>query len=399
MINLRLFILNKKKFMNALFINTMSFAIYIIAQQLLFMPLMGRWLDHKVFADFVVYIAVFSIASNALGGELGIVNQVDENSRETNFKHILKGVSIISSIITFIVLLALGFAFVDALLLSVVIIIANYRLYAGGYFRKKKQFRNVLIQNILYLLGMGIGLIAFYYCRVIWLPSLLAEVASIPFSIFQSDLAHDVRKRPDSHQIKRFFSFSFISLLNNLITYLDKIILYPILGPLAVDIYYSTTAMSKVANMIVNPLHSVLLSWIRNKDKQIIIRRFILISWPAAVASAIICIPLTYIALNILYPQFSEYAMPIILPVSIALGASIGSALLKSLLLKFSGNKKLMKIYIAYFLFFLVFGVISSSIWGIVGFCYSIAATKTILYLEFIISLKKIGSIKSEKNN
>ncbi len=390
MIHVKSVLKNRKDFLKALFINTFSFSIYIIAQQLLFMPLMGKWLDEEIFAHFVIYIAFFSILSNSLGSELGIVNQVDEDNDATNYGKVLLTVSIISTVVSLVVLLILGFSVPDSIVLSVVVFIANYRLYASGYFRKRKKFNKVLIQNILYLLGMGIGLVLFFHTRIIWLPSFLAELFSIPYSIMKSDLAQKIEKKPSRTQMRRFFSFSFVSFLNNLITYLDKIIIYPILGPLAVDTYYSTTAMSKIANMIVNPLHGVLLSWIKNKNKKSIIKKFIIVSIPSAVISFLLCIPFTYVALKILYPQFLENAMPIIIPVSIALGASIGSALLKSLLIKYSGNKKLIRIYIRYFAIFLFTAFASSYLWGLIGFSVSMAVTKMFLYFEFIYSLKRI---------
>lgn len=50
-------------------------------------------------------------------------------------------------------------------------------------------------------------------------------------------------------------------------TYFDKIIIYPILGDNAVNVYYATSSMSKILNLITNPLHGVILSWLKGNDE------------------------------------------------------------------------------------------------------------------------------------
>ena len=89
-----------KPFLKDLIINTFSFFIYIFAQQLLFMPLMGKWLAETQYTNFVIYISLFSILSNALGNELGIVSQVLED--DINFNKLLHLISAFSFVITFI---------------------------------------------------------------------------------------------------------------------------------------------------------------------------------------------------------------------------------------------------------------------------------------------------------
>ena len=51
-----------KKYKNIiidLFINTFSFSIYIIAQQILFMPIMGKLISEDALAKFIMYISIF----------------------------------------------------------------------------------------------------------------------------------------------------------------------------------------------------------------------------------------------------------------------------------------------------------------------------------------------------
>lgn len=378
-----------KTFLRDLFINTFSFSIYIIAQQIFFMPIMGKFLDELTFANFVIYISVFSILSNALGSELGIVEQVLGDNVKGNYKKILRIISTISFLITIICLLNLKFNIFDSVMLSIVVYLANYRLFYCGLFRKNRKFKAVFIQNIYYLMGMILGLLVFYKTKIIWTPSLLAEIIANIYSYKKGNMELNYKGETSSEIVKTFASFSFISFLNNLLTYFDKIIIYPILGTLAVNTYYSTTAMSKIVNMITNPLHSVLLTWInKGKDNSKIINAFIMCCIPVILISVALCLPTTYVAVRLLYPQYLSEATKIILPVSLGLGLSVGVALLKSLLLKFIEYRKLIFIYLIYFILFIIISIIMSKYLGIIGFCYATFISKTILFIEFIINLK-----------
>ncbi|HFR3684808.1 TPA: hypothetical protein ACHVEQ_002174, partial [Streptococcus suis] len=104
--------------------------------------------------------------------------------------------------------------------------------------------------------------------------------------------------------------------------------------------------MSKVVNLVTNPLHGVLLNWIKNDgNRNNIIKKFIVATMPIIVISSIISIPITYFAMKLLYSQFLPQGNQLIVPVSLALGISIGTSLLKSVLLKFIDSKIVLRIF------------------------------------------------------
>ncbi|HEM4676212.1 TPA: hypothetical protein U1035_001138, partial [Streptococcus suis] len=164
---------NRIAFLNDVLLNSLSFFIYILGQQLLFMPLMGKWLTEGIYANFIIFISVFAILSNSLGNELGIVSQIIE--QKVNFQKILHFIAFISFCVTVIILYYLNFNFLDTVLLSLSVFLANYRLFYSGYFRKNSLFRNVLVINILYLIGICFGLAVYRLTYLIWSPLLLAE--------------------------------------------------------------------------------------------------------------------------------------------------------------------------------------------------------------------------------
>ena len=49
--------------------------------------------------------------------------------------------------------------------------------------------------------------------------------------------------------------------MNSIVKYADRLILYPLLGGVAVSIYYSATIISKLISLAVTPLSTVILSY------------------------------------------------------------------------------------------------------------------------------------------
>lgn len=390
-----------KGFIKDMFINTFSFGIYIITQQIILMPIMSRILSQEEYANYIIYISVFAIISNVLGSELGIVRQIRDDKEEgKSYNRILAILIPIILVISAISLYFLKYNIVDISFLTISIILANIRLYSASCFRMNKDFKKVLLQNVIYLIGILIGLAMYIKWNYVWIPALVAEMFTFIYNLFNTDiLKAGISKKRDKDIIKTFSNLGFISLLVNGVVYFDKILIYPILGGTAVTLYYATSAMSKVINLIVNPLYSVILSWLKDNDEKFkskIVSLTIKINIPVLIFSFVISVPLTYIALKILYPQYFAEALYLIIPVCISLAFSVVSSLVKAILLKYMDSKKLVKAYVIYFIIFVMSAIIMSKLMGLIGFAYSNIISKFSLWLIFLILLKKCNIISQK---
>lgn len=400
-----------KKLIKDLFFNTFGFGIYMIAQQLILMPLMAQIFPETEFSKIVVYISIFAIITNTLGSELGIVRQVKKEENEKSFiynKMLLQLLPIVL-VISIIALTIVRFNILEIILLTITIILGNVRLYAAAYFRLNKNFKYIVIQNTLYLIGIAIGIGITYTTKLIWLPMLLAELICLIFNLWKTDIKNvKIEKEDKNIEIwKTFKDFSFISFLVNMTTYFDKIIIYPILGDNAISIYYATSSMSKIIALTINPLHGVILSWLKGNDenfKKKVVRLTLKANIPILVIVFIITIPLTYIAVSLLYPQYLESSLVLILPVSIAVAFNAVATIAKAILLKYVESKKLVRAYLIYIVSLIIIAIVMSNLYGLVGFAYSIAISKIILWILFMITLNKVsrknqveGEIENEK--
>lgn len=386
----------KKQFLFDIILNTASFAMYVIAQQIILMPFMGKNLNEADFAKFIIFVSVFSIISNSLGGELGVVRQIFNHKKEKDqYNLILSYLLAITFVGSLSVTLLIGYGVVDSVLMATIILLANIRLYASAFFRMHKKFNLVIIQILLLVLGIFLGIWVFSFTKFIWAPFMFGELFSFAFSLIKTDLLSPIKNvtNLDRKILKSFKDYSIVEFLVNLMTYFDKILIYPILGVLSVNTYYATTAMSKIVALITNPLHGVLLSWINSDNKEQnghIVSKLLKYCLPVTIVVILASLPLTYLAVAVLYKQYLSDAISIMIPVSIGVGLAFVTTLIKAILLKLIDSNSLLKIHIVYIIIFVLTSIGFSHLFGLVGFAISGVVSKLYLLIAFCRLLIKI---------
>lgn len=384
--------------------NTLGFGIYIATQQILLMPIMAKILPEEDFAKVVLYISVFAIITNVLGSELGIVKQVKKEkiSEESDYNRILLQLFPTIILIAIMILAILRFNILEIIMLTITIILGNTRLYSAAHFRANKDFKKIVMQNFLYLVGTAIGLFITYKLKLIAIPMLLAEIMCLIFDISKTDIIKTgISKTKHNKEIwNTFAGFGFISFLINMTTYFDKIIIYPILGENAVNVYYATSSMSKILSLITNPLHGVILSWLKGNDEEFKKKATTVTlkaNMPILIITFVLSLPLTYIAVIILYPQYLEDSKKLIIPICVGVAFSTAASIIKAILMKYIESKKLVKMYVIYNVILLVGATIASYYFGITGFAYATAIASTSLWIMFILLLNRINTLQERK--
>lgn len=378
-------------------LNTLGFAIYIIAQQLILLPVISRFTTDEIYSNFVIYLSVLNIIANSTGGEVGNVRIVKDSIYQKlkingDFFRILLYLAPLISFVGFVVFYLLGYSIGEIIILILTLNMANIRLYATCYFRLEQKFKEIIIQNILYFIGVSIGIGIMFITKNVYIAILIPEFITIIYSLLKSDLTKMERGRTIQFKetLKTFFQFALISLLTNCMAYYDRLLIYPILGASAVAVYYSTSTISKMVALITNPVSSVILAWVaKAKEENIskIIIKTIKANIPLLFLVAIVSIPTTYISIWILYRQHLEQAIYLIIPMSIATAFNCCASLTKSILLKVSNTKYIIYIYIVHFIFLSVIGYIGSKQGGVQGFTIATAISKMELWLSFMLLL------------
>ncbi len=387
-----------KNFASDMILNMIGFGIYIVSQQIILLPILAKNVDDTIYSSLVLYLSILNLVCNVTGGELGNVRIIrDSEYKEKkvmgDFSRIMLAIAPIITVITFPILIYLKYSLIGSIFLILTMLMANIRLYSSCYFRLEQKYIKVIIQNLFYLCGIVISLIVYKFTSNLYLVMFIPELVSVVYSLINSDILHMGLTKTTQmiNTIKKFFQLGFVSLLTNLMSYFDKFLIYPMFGAGLVSVYYAVNSVSKIANLITNPMSNVILSWVsnaKNQDsKKKIIKLTLISNIPILLAVTIVTIPLTYIALRILYSQYMETAKVLIIPIAITTAFGTASALIKSVLLKYSNTNKLVTTYVVYFSIFAVLAYFLSKTIGILGFTIANLISQIILWILFIILL------------
>ncbi len=385
-----------KVFMSDMLLNMIGFGIYIVAQQILLLPLLAKMVNDEMYSSIVLYLSILNVVCNVTGGELGNVRLIrDYDYQEKNIKGDFVRILLVISFIITVILLPIficyiHYSVIGSILLVVTILMANLRLYGTCYYRLQQQYGKVIWQNVCYLIGMVTSLGIFKFCENIYLLLLIPEFVSMMYALKNSDILQMklVKTTEMIHTVKKYFQLGFVSMLTNLMAYFDKFLIYPIFGATLVAVYYAVNSMSKIANLITNPIANVILSWVSGKrgekNKSKIIRMTLFMNVAVVLIVTLLTIPLTYLSLKILYHQYFSEALVLIIPISITAAFGTAVTLMKSVLLKFSNTNQLVGVYFVYFILFVLFGYFLSKANGILGFAIANLMAKIGLWLAFI---------------
>ncbi len=388
-----------KNFLSDVVLNMIGFGIYIVSQQILLLPILAKLVNDNIYSSFVLYISILNVVCNVTGGELGNVRLIrdsdyKEKSLIGDFSRILVIISpIITIILMPILIFYMKYSILGSILLTITLLMTNVRLYSTCYYRLEKQYSKVIVQNVFYLIGILMSLAVFYFYRNIYILLLIPEFLSIFYAFKNSDLLKmKMQKTVEMfNTVKKFIKLGVVSLLTNLMDYFDKFLIYPMFGAGSVAVYYAVNSMSKIANLITNPMSGVILSWVSNaneeESKNKILKTTLIANIPVLLITTIITAPLTYIALRILYSQYLQEALILIIPIALTTAFSIAATLIKSVLLKYSNTNKLVGTYFIYFVVFIILSYYFSKSKGLQGFAIANLISRIFLWILFIILL------------
>lgn len=168
------------------------------------------------------------------------------------------------------------------------LIVATINTYSIVYFRVHIKYKQFFISNVLvgvgYIVGIGISLI-FVSWQYIFI---FSHVLPLVYLLRQSSiLTEPIRfSTKFKYTTSTYLWLLFSTGLANLIQYLDKIIIFPVLGGYSASILFTSTYFAKALSLVMLPISNVLLSYL--SSKRIILTRkkyFLLI-----IATFLVCL-------------------------------------------------------------------------------------------------------------
>jgi len=267
--------MKKKKFLIDSLLNIISAALPLLILQLISYPLIARVVGGEEYGLIITLISVITVVSFPLGNVLNNIRLLrDEEYKEANEEGDFNPLLLGSSFVSILLIIYISFyidsslEILDFILLSLITVASLWKEYLIVTFRLVLNYKGILLNNIFMSLGYLIGSGIFLYLgnwQIIYFTGLLF---SLIYILRHTSLHKEKFRFSNLFKItaSKGLALYIANLLKNVLSYADKLILLPLLGPVTVAIYYSSTILGKIISMMINPVNSVILSYLVKVD-------------------------------------------------------------------------------------------------------------------------------------
>ncbi|HDA2477852.1 TPA: hypothetical protein O4573_000906, partial [Staphylococcus aureus] len=187
----------------------------------------------------------------------------------------------------------------------------------------------------------------------------------------------------------------------NILNYLDRFILLPIIGPVLVNVYFIASTASKMIGLITTPMNNVILSYLSVKNNKDNLKRFIQINVGIIIASIPMFFIVKYSSLLvvfILYNSYMEKVLMIINLVVIICILQIFNSIFHPFAMKMLHSRIIFFIQVGYGIIYLVLAFVGSYINGLQGFCWASILAMLIKLIATNLIVLRITTLKKGKN-
>lgn len=289
---------------------------------------------------------------------------------------------------------------ITLLLLYVVFgIVSNY---GNVVFRLIIDYKKNLYYNLFIIAGQFIGVYFILKKTINWLlPFSMGQVFGVLFICFFSELFKEPFKKTELFffSAKKYLVLIFTSFGLNVLTYLDRFLLLPLLGGEAVSTYTTAAFFGKTLSMFSTPFAGVLLSYYAQKDYVMNIRKYWRINAIVLVCGSFFCFASVFVAgpvTGFLYPDLIEGAEPYLFIANASSIILLIANMVQPAILVFSKTYWQIIIQVIYGCLYLGLGIYGAKTSGIQGFAVAALIT-AIAKLVFLYLLGSVSIIRDDK--
>lgn len=373
--------MNKKKISKDFLYNIMAMAVSTGVMQLIVYPYLASQFSQSIYGTLLTVMGIVNTIANSFGNSLNnvrLINNTDYNSKGYvgDFNLLLN----VSSILSTIIICILGsvwfkFDILTIILLGILVILITVRCYHVVSYRLVLDFRKILLQNILLSIGYIIGLGIAYFTKQWVFIFICAEFISLIYIFKTSKLYKEsVGTTPlFAYTLKKYGILIVTGLSINLLTYLDRLMLYPLLGAESVAIYTVASFFGKSLGIITTPINGVLLGYYSQSNFKMDRKLF----WK--INAVVICGGTVFMGITtiispaitkFLYPSVFNNAQRYIFMANLAAVVGVIANSIQPAVLKFAPTYFQLIKELLYCVVYLGLGVLLLKLYGVMGFCY-----------------------------
>lgn len=391
---------NGKKFLNVLYnlmVRSAAHGLSSVINQLIYLPALGRMFNSATYGLILTVISVVNCTKDVLGSSLNNVRLVinekyEQQNINGDFNIILSGLLVCGTIVLFIFYCIFPeIGIVQFLLLVPTVWLLIYDAYAIVWYYLIFDLKKTLFSSIINAVGIIVGLLLVRLTGLWPVANLLAAILVTIYLFRSTPIIYEPFKRTElfSTALSKMLLIGLSSLLSSMLVYLDRLILYPIIGGEAVSTYSVAVFFGKTLNICIIPASSVLLGYFAQKNFKMNCRKYWSINIATWFIYGLFILAVVYISpifTKFFYPTLFADAKPYILIGNAA--AALGSIayITQAIALKYAPTKWILIMQIIYCVIYLSVGIVLLNKWGLYGFCITMMIANAIkLGLMYVI--------------
>ena len=397
--------MNKKQFLLDSLLNIVATAIPIIILQLVTLPIIGDRLGGDQYGLIVTLISLFTVLSFPFGNVLNNIRLlVDKDYSE---KQIFGDFNIllISSIVLSTIMMIIGtiyyegkFSFISLCLIILISCLNLLREYLFVSFRLQLNYKKIVINNVILTIGYILGTFVFSLMGYWQFIFIFGYGFSVLYIIKNSTLLKEPVVRTDLFNSTTYKSSVLLgsSLLTNVLNYADKLLIFPLLGPAAVTIYYTATIIGKIMSMAITPINGVILSYIARMEKfnHKTFGSIMLLTGIVGIIGYVFTIWISPFVLGLLYPDWANESLKYIYITTATAIVGVISSVIQPFILKFNHINWQLIINGSNVIVYMVCAFVLYQFYGLMGFCIGIFISSVyqliLMICIFIVSNRSI---------
>jgi len=357
-----------------------SSAITTISNQLVLLPVLASIFSAAEYGAILTVVGIKNIIAGTLGNSLFSTRLVMESEYiENKVRGDFNRLSIFSSALSIIVMLVtvLFISELDTVSLIIIIpatVLYTFNAYMVVWYTVKLEFKKGLIHSIVVSIGTlsGVALVCFTH---LWaLAYLVTATFGFVFVTTQTGIQKEgfQRTRLLKKTTLKWLILGLATLLTNIVTYLDRLVLYPLLGSDAVATFYTASFFGKAVSVIAMPVAGVLLGYYAQKDYSMTLKKYWLINALCGGALLVFCIFTVFFGeaiTGILFPKLIQDASPYIFIANMASAIAAIIQLVQAASLKYAKTYWQIVMQVIYLGVYFCLGMILMQENGLMGFC------------------------------
>lgn len=343
--------------------------------QIIIYPLITRFHGEAVTGNILYFIGIIYIVPQAFGTALNNARLVSRKSCDvtnSDFTHLL----VISSALSALICAGVGFYGSSSpgfcVAYGIFSVLYMLRVYAQVEYRLVLNFKKYLLYYIIissgYLVGFGL-----YMLTDVWLLIfVMGEVAALAYSFFKGEIFRKDGKAQNRLQVNKIFGMLFLStLVRDCVNQFDKVILKLTISAEVVTQYHVVSLIAKTMQMLVQPVNSLILSYLTVKDSGLTKKQLLKFTGLALGFGGVfygVCIAGTPVFVKLFYPDLYSDVMPYNLIVNLGLILGFVATLFMSILLTQEKTSLHMAIQCIWGVCYIVaayLAVVNFKLWGI----------------------------------